>query len=118
MSLHEAFISIVSEQPELFSTEDREDLVQQNWSDDVDELGDQIYNWASIRENIYDAALERLSGKENDRSGELPDIDRLSGNGTKAPKIKPEDYKPMLLNAIHRSFNPETQAVTATNNSN
>ena len=112
MSFHEAFISTVDEQPELFSLEDREDLVQQNWSDEPKEISNQTFQWAYARKNIYDAAIERLSGKENDRR------DRLSGNGTKAPEIKPEDYKPMLLNAIHRSFNPKTQVFTATNDRN
>jgi hypothetical protein len=109
VSPHEAFISVINEQPELFSTEDREDLAQQKWSDDIDELEDQIFEWSYARENIYDAALKSLSGKENDRNNRLP------GNGTKAPEIKPEDYKPMLLNAIHRSFNTPQPATAATN---
>lgn len=100
------FITVIVNQPELFSDEDREDLAQRTWSNDIDKLEDEIFEWYATRESISTAAMKNLSGKENDRS------DRLPGSGTKAPKIKPEDYKPMLLNAIHRSFNLSTQAVT------
>ena len=95
MDLPEAFISLIEEQPELFTPEDEEDLRQQKWSDNADELGDQIYEWSSARENIYEAALKKLSGRENDR---------LPGDGKTAPKPKPEDYKSMLLNAIQRNL--------------
>lgn len=95
MKLPEAFISLIEEQPELFTPEDREDLSKKDWSDDADELGDQIYEWSSVRKNIYNAALEKLSGRDNDR---------LPGDGTTAPKSQPEDYKPMLLNAIQRNL--------------
>ena len=110
------FINVIENQPELFSDEDREDLAQKTWSDNIDELEDEIFDWYETRESIASAAMKNLSGKENDRSGELPDIDRLPGNGTKAPEIKPEDYKPMLLNAIHRSFST-SQTTTVTTNS-
>lgn len=95
MDLPEAFISLIEEQPELFSPEDREDLRQQKWSDNADELGDQIYEWSSARENIYEAALKKLSGRDNDR---------LPGERTTAPEPKPEDYQFMLLNAIQRNL--------------
>ncbi|MEM7553355.1 MAG: hypothetical protein AAF378_04515 [Cyanobacteria bacterium P01_A01_bin.84] len=95
MDLPEAFISLIEEQPELFTSENRKDLAQQQWSDNADELGDQIFEWASARKNIYEAALEKLSGRDNDR---------LPGDGKTAPKPKPEDYKSMLLNAIQRNL--------------
>lgn len=115
MSLHEAFISVINEQPELFSPEDRQDLIEQSatWSDDKEQLGNQIYEWAEARDNIYDAALDRLSSKDNDKS--LPAGVRLPGQGTKAPEIKPEDYRPMLLNAIHRNLASKPQATTSSN---
>lgn len=100
------FINVIVNQLELFSDEDREDLAQKTWSDNVDELEDEIIDWYATRESIASAAMKSLSGKESDRG------DRLPGNGTKAPEIKPEDYKPMLLNAIHRSFNTTPQTAT------
>lgn len=94
VELSEAFIYLMEEQPELFTPEDREDLAKKDWSDDADELGDQIYEWSSPRRNIYSAVLEKLSGRDNAR---------LPGDGKTAPQPKPEDYKPMLLNAIQRN---------------
>jgi hypothetical protein len=107
--LNEVFINIINQQPELFSPKDREDLIKQaqTWSEDPEAMGDRIYQWTSARKDIYSAALKNLSGKANDHS------DRLPGNST-APKIDPQDYKPMLLNAIHRSFNTTPQTATAT----
>ncbi len=97
------FINAIEQQPELFSIDDKEDLIQRTWSDNIDELEDEILDWYDTRESIASAAMKSLSGQESDR---------LPGNGTKAPEIKPEDYKPMLLNAIHRSFNPTPQTAT------
>lgn len=115
MSLHEAFISVIAEQPELFSPADRQDLIEKSstWSDDKEQLGNQIYEWVSTRNNLYDAALDRLSSKDNDKSfvGKI----RLPGQGTKAPEIKSEDYKPMLLNAIHRNLASQPQATASSN---
>ena len=113
MSLHKAFISTIAEQPELFSPEDSQDLLEQapTWSEDEVELGNQIYKWAKARKNIYGAALDRLSNKDSDKSfsGDV----RLPGSGTKAPEIKPQDYKPMLLNAIHRNLVNQPQATAS-----
>lgn len=95
MNLPEAFISLIEEQPELFTPENREELLQKEWSDDADEFGDQTFEWLSTKENIYEAALKKLSGRDNDR---------LTGDGKTAPKPKPEDYKSMLLNAIQRNL--------------
>ncbi|MEM8677593.1 MAG: hypothetical protein AAGF83_27595 [Cyanobacteria bacterium P01_G01_bin.67] len=104
------FIKVIEQQPELFSVDDKEDLRQRTWSDDTDELEDEILDWYETRDSIASAAMKNLSSKDNDKSfaGEI----RLPGNGTKAPEIKPEDYKPMLLNAIHRSFDNVSQTTT------
>lgn len=107
MSLHEGFISAIEQQPELFSTEDRAELVEQSpaWSEDSEELDGDVYQWLQSRPNIYNAALKNLSSKERDRTIES----RLAGNGTSAPPTNPNDHKATLLNAIHRSFgNPPT----------
>ena len=107
-TIYDAFINVIEQQPELFSSNDRQDLVEKSstWSNEPEKLDNSIGQWLKARPNIRTVALKSLSGQESDRS------DRLPGNGTKAPEIKPEDYKPMLLNAIHRSFNPTPQTAT------
>ena len=106
MSLHEGFISAIEQQPELFSTEDREELVEQSpaWSEDLEELDGNVYQWLQTRPNIYNAALKNLSSKESDRSKNLPFEEHLAGDGISAPQINPDDHKATLLNAIHRNF--------------
>lgn len=109
MSLHEAFISVINEQPELFSPEDKKDLLEQSstWSADLDELGNKIYEWASVRENIYDAILEFLVSSEDSRERY-----HLPGN-KQTSKIKSENYKQELLDAIHKNFQiPSTRLET------
>lgn len=105
------FINVIKQQPELFSVDDKEDLRQRAWSDDTNKLEDEILDWYETRDSIASAAMKNLSGKEYDCN------DRLPGNGTKAPEIKPEDYKLMLLNAIHSSFSnvSQTTANVSTN---
>jgi hypothetical protein len=105
-AIYDGFINIIEQQPELFSNEDRQDLVEKfsTWSNEPEKLDNNIGQWLKARPSIRIAALKNLSAKENDR---------LPGNGTKAPEIKPEDYKPMLLNAIHRSFSTTPQTATA-----
>ena len=105
MSLHEGFISAIEQQPELFSTEDREELVEQSsaWSEDSEELDGDVYQWLQTRSNIYNAALKNLSSKESDRSNHLP-VKRTSGDGISAPQTNSNRHKATLLNAIYRSF--------------
>ncbi|MCC0179851.1 hypothetical protein I4641_23210 [Waterburya agarophytonicola K14] len=116
--IYHSLLNIIEQQPEIFSPEDRQDLIEQSstWSDEPKQFVNSANKWLDARPNIYDAALRSLSSKDNDKSfsGEI----RLPGNGTKAPEIKPEDYKPMLLNAIHRSFGnvSQTTATVSTNN--
>jgi hypothetical protein len=104
-NIYDAFVNVIEQQPELFATEDRQDLAEKSstWSNEPEKLDNKIGQWLRARPNIRTAALKSLSFK---------DSDKLPGNGTKAPAIKPEDYKPMLLNAIHRSFNPTPQTAT------
>ena len=96
-AIYDGFINVIEQQSELFSTEDRQDLVEKSatWSHEPEKLDNNIGQWLRARPNIRTAALKSLSFK---------DYDKLPGNGTKAPEIKPEDYKPMLLNAIHRNL--------------
>lgn len=112
MSLHEGLISAIEQQPELFSKEDREDLVKQSsaWSEDSEELNGNVYQWLQTRPNIYRAALKNLSSKKSDRQEQLPIKSRLAGDGTNPPPINTKDHKATLLNAIHRNFdNPPPQ---------
>ncbi|MEM7590141.1 MAG: DUF1822 family protein [Cyanobacteria bacterium P01_A01_bin.83] len=108
MSLYEAFISIINEQPELFSPEDKKDLLGKSstWSKDLDKLGNKIYEWVSVRENIYDAMLDFLVSSEDARERY-----HLPGN-KQTSKIKSENYKQELLDAIHKNFqSPSTSLV-------
>ena len=92
MSLHEGFGSTIKQQPELFSVEDREDLLEQSptWSEDSDELDGDVYQWLQTRPNIYKAALKNISSKESDRK--------------EPSSTKPSNPKVNLLNVINRSF--------------
>ncbi|MEL6929524.1 MAG: DUF1822 family protein [Cyanobacteria bacterium J06600_6] len=66
MLLHKAFVSVLRERPELLSTEDRNNLAQQKWSNDIDKFEDQIYEWISPRLDINDETLKLLSKYESD----------------------------------------------------
>lgn len=108
MDYFKSFITLIEEQPELFAPEDYQDLTQQvaTWSDDKDNIEDAIVDWTEARQPIRDA-LEVLSVREKERKNRLP------GNGKSAPVLKEKDYKPMLLNAIHRSFSTSAQPTSA-----
>ncbi|MEM7553352.1 MAG: DUF1822 family protein [Cyanobacteria bacterium P01_A01_bin.84] len=67
MLLPEAFIALIEEQPELFTPEDREKLARQQWSEDLDELENQVYGCLSSKEDVYETALKRLSFRDKDR---------------------------------------------------
>lgn len=108
MSISEAFIILIEEQPELFTPQDRKDLEQQavNWSEDEEQLKNEISNWIKPRKHICDST-RKIYQKLPKQEGL-----RLPGDGKSAPKIKPEDYKQTLLNAIHRNLSDFTQAAT------
>lgn len=112
MDYFNSFVTLIEEQPELFSTEDYQDLTRQvaTWSDDKDDIENAIVDWTEARQLIRDAldALNVLSVREKETSKE-----RLPGNGKSAPVLKEKDYKPMLLNAIHRSFSTSAQPASA-----
>ena len=98
----ESFIELIEEQPQLFTEEDRQDLCQQRWSNDKDEIEDKIIEWAKPRARIY-TALTNLSIKK-----------RLPGDG-KTPPRKESEYQPLLQNTIHRCFpKPENQSKSST----
>jgi hypothetical protein len=108
MDRFNSFVTLIEEQPELFSPKDSQDLQQRvaNWSADKDDLEDAIANWIEARQPIRDA-LNVLSAKEKERKNLLP------GNGKSAPTLKEKDYKPMLINAIHRSLSTSPQPAIA-----
>ncbi len=90
----ESFVTLIEQKPELFTDEDRQDLIQQapNWSDDKDDLKDEIVRCLEERP-IINEALKSPSTKARNR---------LGGEGQKAPPIEKEDWKPILINCIHR----------------
>ncbi len=84
------------------SQEDRQDLRQQKWSSDKDEIEDEIMEWAKTRASIYQA-LTDLSTKK-----------RLPGDG-KTPPRKESEYQPLLQNTIHRCLSkPDNQSQSST----
>ena len=98
----ESFIELIDRQPELFTEEDRQDLRQQKWSKDKDEIENEIIEWAKPRASIYQA-LTDLSIRK-----------RLPGEG-KTPPRKESEYQPLLQNTIHRCFpKPENQSKSST----
>ena len=111
MSIQEALIILIEEQPEVFSRQDQQDLAKQavSWSEEEKELGNQISDWLEARQKLYESALQ-ISKKLR--------LERLPGDGKSVPKIKPEDYKPMLINAIHRNFSGSTQVQAPSQASN
>lgn len=111
--IYHSFLSVIEQQPEIFSLEDRQDLIEQSatWSSEPKLFVNSASKWLRARPDIRTAAMKNLSSKDNDKSFFFDN--RLPGNGTKAPEVKPEDYKPILLNAIHRSFGAVAQT-TAT----
>jgi hypothetical protein len=104
----EGLIGLVEEQPELFSAEDRADLEQQSATlpDNIDDMARSLVVWSKARPAIH-TALKSLSSQTREGKARLP------GDGTTAPKIKPEDYKQMLLNMMHRSFSTPPQSFPA-----
>ncbi len=98
----ESFIKLIDRQPELFTEEDRQDLRQQKWSKDKDEIENEIVKWAEARESIYPELIKLSIGK------------RLPGEG-KTPPRKESEYQPLLQNTIHRCFpKPENQSKSST----
>ncbi len=98
----ESFIKLIDRQPELFTEEDRQDLHQQKWSSDKDEIEDEIMEWAKTRASIYQA-LKDLSTQT-----------RLAGDGQTPPR-KESEYQPLLQNKIHRCFpKPDNQSKSST----
>ena len=98
----ESFIELIERQPELFTEEDRQDLRQQKWSKDKDEIENEIIIWAKPRASIYQALTDLSLGK------------RLPGEG-KTPPGDESGYQPLLQNTIHRCFpKPENQSKSST----
>lgn len=120
MSLYKGFELAIKKQPELFSAEDREDLLECSsaWSEDSEELNDNVYQWLQTRPDIYQAALRELSREEGGRSKSLPVEERLAGDGTSAPPNNTSDHKTTLLNEIHRSFDDYPPQQTRNNSHN
>ncbi|MDJ0535451.1 MAG: hypothetical protein QNJ70_23690 [Xenococcaceae cyanobacterium MO_207.B15] len=98
----ESFIQLIERQPELFTEEDRQDLCHMRWSNDKDEIENEIIEWAKPRASIY-GALTNLSIKK-----------RLHGEG-KIPPRKESEYQPLLENTIHRCLSkPDNQSKSST----
>lgn len=89
----QSFIQLIEERSDLFTEEDRNSLRQQQWSNDRDDMEDEIVTWAKPRTSIYQA----LTDFANHSS-------RLPGDGKAAPPVKEEEYPSLLKNAIHRCF--------------
>lgn len=90
----ESFVTLMEQQPELFTADDLQDLMQKvpNWSDDKDDLEDAIVKWLEARPRINEALTSPATKAKK----------RLGGDAQKAPPIPEEDWKPFLLNTIHR----------------
>lgn len=100
----DSLIKVIEQQPELFSDETRQDLIEQSptWSDEPKELNNSAGKWLRANPDIRAAAMKNLSSKEQERR--LFGKTSLSTSDIQTPEIKPEDYKEVLLNAIHRNF--------------
>lgn len=98
----ESFVTLMEQKPELFTDDDLQDLMQQvpNWSDDKDDLEDAIVIWLEERPIIEGEIDKRLEARS--RFTEAVKYPGTPGNHSKEIQIKPEDWKPFLLNAIHR----------------
>ena len=99
----ESFIELIDRQPELFTEEDRQDLRQQKWSQDKDEIENEIMEWAKPRDSIYGTLTDLYISKN-----------RLPGEGKTLPR-KESEYQPLLEDTIHRCLSkPDKQSQSST----
>lgn len=101
MSLHEKtiqnFIALLENQPDLFSPEERADLLQLEATlpKDVKLLSNALATWCKSRPKISKELFPDAQSQT-----------RLPGKGTSVPQPKPEEYNEIVRNAIHSAFPP------------
>ena len=96
----ESFVVLVEQNPELFNAEDLHDLKQNvpHWSDDKDDLEDEIFEWLKTRPRIK-KEIDKLSVIASESNKK-----RYPGSYEDCPKeipLNPENWKSNVINAVH-----------------
>jgi hypothetical protein len=88
----DAFVTLLTEQPNII--QDRDDLQLQlsQSHEDLDELADVVAQYCQAHPELQ-AAVKSLLGE---------DRDRLPGKGNTRPVLQVADYKYTILNTMHR----------------